>query len=88
MVGAFTITETKYLMISLFDDLVRSLSYLYMWYEYTTSFGCTICLVSGVVRKAIFIHNILVETNRAKLFSNKILFPNSVLKIVRFTILF
>ena len=32
MVVVFTITETKYLVASLFFNLVRAISYLYLWY--------------------------------------------------------
>ena len=33
VVAVFTITETVYLMLSLFYDLVLTLSYLYLWYQ-------------------------------------------------------
>ena len=32
MMVVFTMTDINYLVVGLFDDLARSLSYLYLWY--------------------------------------------------------
>ena len=50
MVGAFTITEINYLVVSLFCDLVRPFFFIYVCG--IKFFGCVICLVSGTTRKA------------------------------------
>ena len=50
MVVAFTVTEINYFVINLFFDVVLPLSCLI--FVVLISFGCTICLISGVVTKS------------------------------------
>ena len=46
---AFTNTETNYLLVRLFFDVVLILSYLYLWYR--SCFGCAIGLVGSMRTK-------------------------------------
>ena len=50
MVAVFTVTEVNYPVVSLLNDLVRPSSYLLQICD-IKFFGCTICFVSGIVKK-------------------------------------
>ena len=87
---AFTITEINALLVSLFFDLVRPLSCLYLWYlvlwlRYLPCFRYIGNSENGIPK---VIYHILVGAHQANIFVNKIFSPNSVLKIVRSMVLF
>ena len=52
MVVAFTITEMNYLVVSLFCDVVLPPFLFIFIFVVLGSFGCAICLVSGIATKA------------------------------------
>ena len=51
MIVVFTITEVNYLMVDLFNHLVRPLSYL-LHICGIKFIGCTVRFVSGIAKKA------------------------------------
>ena len=53
MVDVFTITQINYLLVRLFNDLIRPILCLYVFYICVVKFfSCIIDLVSGIATKA------------------------------------